>query len=81
MTSLIKYAGYEPRKERESNRRSTPPASPAKRATRAYDLFRVGRDTADIAAIMRVTEHTVLRWVNQARSEKLGLADPYGDSA
>lgn len=43
----------------------------------AYDLFRAGRDTADIAYLLNITEAEALEQVSKQRSAKLGLSDPY----
>lgn len=43
----------------------------------AYDLFRAGRDTADIAYLLNITEAEALEQVSKQRSAKLVLSDPY----
>lgn len=43
----------------------------------ALDYFRAGRDTADIAIILGLTEAEALKAVNLQRSAALGLSDPY----
>ena len=63
--SLIAYAGQEPE------------FTVSQRAYGAYNRFKAGEDTRDIARSWNVTEATVLRWINDARSAKLGLPSPY----
>ena len=43
----------------------------------AYDLFRAGRYTADIAYLLNITEAEALKQISQSSSAKLGLSDPY----
>lgn len=47
------------------------------RSHRAYMMFRAGKDTLAIAEHYSIRECTVLRWISQERSKRLGLADPY----
>lgn len=49
----------------------------ARSSIAAYDLFRAGRDTADIAYLLNITEAEALKQISQSRSAKLGLSDPY----
>ncbi len=46
-------------------------------ALTALHLFRAGRDTADIANILRISEAEALKQVSSQRSAQLGLDDPY----
>lgn len=43
----------------------------------AYERFRSGADTAQIAAYYRMSEATVLRWITMERCCRRGLAEPY----
>ena len=43
----------------------------------AYDFFRRGYDTLDIARLMNRSEADVLREINQARSARLRKPYPY----
>ncbi len=62
--TLIAYAGKE-----------LLPSQP--RYERAYDLFQRGRDTRDIADIMRITETRALRYVTMGRCIHRSLPSPY----
>lgn len=59
---LIAYAGKPPEK---------------RRSNLAYRHFLLGRDTAAIASMMRVTEPTVLKWITTERSILHSLPNPY----
>lgn len=61
---LIAYAGKEP-------------VASYPRYERAYELFQHGRDTSEIADIMRITEGRALRYVTLGRSLARSLPDPY----
>lgn len=43
----------------------------------AYRLFRIGRDTAELAERFKRDESTVLRWITAERCRRLGLPSPY----
>lgn len=43
----------------------------------AFDLWRIGNDTADIARILKITEAKALEQVSKQRSAMLGLPIPY----
>jgi hypothetical protein len=43
----------------------------------ALDYFRAGRDTADIASILNISEALALEQVSKQRSAVLGKHDPY----
>jgi transposase-like protein len=62
--ALVAYAGKD--------------TEPNPRQQYAYDRFMAGADTTQIAAFYRISEATVLRWVNVERSSQLGLPSPYG---
>jgi hypothetical protein len=61
---LVAYAGKEP-------------VTAHPRYERAYELFRRGRDTSEIAEIMRITEGRALRYVTLGRSLARSLPNPY----
>lgn len=65
---LVRYAGYD---FDYQGRRFLKP-------DRALMMFRNGKDTTFIADHFGVKEHTVERWISTARSEDLGLSNPYG---
>lgn len=60
--NLIAYAG-KPQVKRRSNL--------------AYRHFKLGRDTAAIADMMRVSEPTVLQWITMERCIQHSLPFPY----
>jgi hypothetical protein len=60
--SLIAYAGKPPEK---------------RRSNLAYRHFQLGRDTAAIATMLRVTEATILKWITTERSIRRSLPIPY----
>lgn len=64
---LVAYAGKE-----------TEP-TPDPRWARAYDKFKRGADTVQIAEFYHVYERTVLKWINIERSSRRGLPSPYED--
>jgi hypothetical protein len=74
MTSvLIAYAGFDPEEDQPGyylSRRD-------QYRERAYVMFRAGRDTFDIAEIMKVPEHRVLAWITIERSKHRKLPNPY----
>jgi hypothetical protein len=59
---LIAYAGKPPEK---------------RRSNLAYRHFLLGRDTAAIASMLRVTEPTVLKWITTERCIQRSLPIPY----
>ena len=59
---LIAYAGKPPEK---------------RRSNLAYRHFLLGRDTAAIASMLRVTEATVLKWITTERCIQRSLPIPY----
>lgn len=60
---LVAYAGKEP--------------TPDPRWARAYDKFKRGADTEQIAEFYNIKERTVLRWISIERSRRHGLPIPY----
>lgn len=71
MTALVKYAGYEdPQIARAA-------AGIERRINTAYELFKAGHDTLDIARRFHCSEARILQWVNEARSELRNLPSPY----
>lgn len=46
----------------------------------ALELFRSGRDTAEIASILRISEALALEQVTKQRSAELGKSSPYRDA-
>lgn len=48
-----------------------------KRKELAYAHFKIGRDTAAIAGMFRVTEATALRWITTQRCIEKSLPNPY----
>ncbi|TGV26347.1 hypothetical protein [Mesorhizobium sp. M4B.F.Ca.ET.143.01.1.1] len=61
---LIAYAGKEPHPDHH-------------RYDRAYKHFKLGRDTAAIAEMMRITEATALRYITNGRCIERNLPIPY----
>jgi len=76
--TLIGYAGRERWKQPLVVRK--PIRHRRTRSQMAYDLFRLGNDTADLAARLEVQEATILRWITYERSRRLGLPNPYGET-
>lgn len=75
MRQLIAFAG-KPHYYTTSWRPSSPKPRESRQA-RAYEHFRLGRDTAAIAEMMGALESTVLRWVSAERSKRQSLPSPY----
>ena len=46
----------------------------------ALELLRSGRDTAEIASILRISEALALEQVTKQRSAELGKSSPYRDA-
>jgi hypothetical protein len=61
--ALVAYAGKEP----VINRRKQ----------LAYAHFSVGRDTAAIAYMLKISEATALRWITEERCLHRSLPNPY----
>lgn len=82
--SLIAYAGYDEEDRRgyyhgfsPSERLRINLHNDKRRAIRAYNMFKAGLDTMEIAARMGKSEPQVHKWVNAVRSAKKGLPAPY----
>jgi len=76
--NLVPYAGMERWKQPLVKR--APTRRRRTRSQMAYDLFRLGNDTADLAVRLDVQEATILRWITYERSRRLGLPHPYGET-
>lgn len=61
--TLIAYAGKEPIQNR--------------RKQLACAHFSVGRDTAAIAHMLKISEVTALRWITEERCKRRSLPNPY----
>lgn len=63
---LIAYAGQE-----------IPQPAWMRRRKLAYEHFKLGRDTAAIAGMFRITEATALQWITEERCKRRSLPNPY----
>lgn len=75
---LVAYAGKDP----EEPPLDTPETKYLHRKTHtrpemAYRMFRMGRDTLDLAARFSREEQTIVRWITAERCKRLGLPNPY----
>ncbi len=91
MRALVQYAGYEPPVvKHKGGRPALPPEEKLRRVFerkrirtasgkmfRAYNMFKAGYDTMQIAAAVDRSEATVLFWITTARSKFRGLPSPY----
>lgn len=70
---LVQFSGDDQRpRPRRIERKTERTKKPS-----AYDLFRLGKDTAEIAELLGVEEHVALRRINVERSKRLDLPSPY----
>jgi transposase len=74
---LIDYAGKDPDDIPFSTRLTGWDASRQSRQFQAYKKFQRGMDTAKLAEIYGAKEQTVLKWISNERSKRLGLPTPY----
>lgn len=74
---MVPYAGYDPSDRPFGRGRRYPESYPSKRV-RSSELFKAGKDTLAIARLLGVQEKTVLRWISEDRSARLGRPNPYG---
>lgn len=65
---MIPFAGYDPTEDRRQ----------FSAATEAFELFRDGMDTFDIARRLRISEARALKLVNLERSAIIHKPVPYG---
>jgi hypothetical protein len=85
MSTLIKFAGHDNNEARglafhTSAKKAAKDATIARNrqhAIRAYNMFKSGRDTLDIAAEMGKPEPVILKWITIVRSARLSLPRPY----
>lgn len=69
MGQLIQFAGSDPTEAEYKPRNGHRLA--------AYNRFRKGKDTLQIAIEMGELERTILKWISIERSRRLGLREPY----
>lgn len=73
---LVEYAGKDPGDIPYSMKLTDWEASRQSRSYQAYQYFRRGLDTIELAEKYQVKEPTVIRWITKERSKRLGLPNP-----
>jgi hypothetical protein len=75
---MVPYAGYDPDDTPFGKSAIRFVNYPTKRK-HCLTMFRWGgKDTYEIAKTFGIHEKTVLRWITEERSERLGRQNPYG---